>query len=180
MAALTGDLDLLSLIRRDTPVPGRPSASTHGGEYKARCPLPGCGSRHDALCIWPSPPHPGGRGRWWCRACGRGGDAVAWLVETGRLSRREAWALRHGEPAGPASPETAIAADPALALDCEPPGPAWQAAGRAFVARAREALWAPAGERALAWLRRRGLADETIRAAGLGYNGADERQPRQA
>jgi len=166
------DRDLLCLIRRDTPVPARPSAATNGGEYKARCPLPGCSSQTDALCIWPN--HPRGVGRWWCRACGRGGDAIAWLVETGRASLREAWALRHGamacagHAAGPSPPEDG------------PPGPAWQAAGRAFVARAREALWAPAGERALAWLRGRGLSDDTIRAAGLGYNGQDERQPRRA
>jgi hypothetical protein len=188
MPPLPLDCDLLRLIRRDTPLPGRPSAGTNGGEYKARCPLPGCRSRADALCIWPD--HPGGRGRWWCRACGRGGDAVAWLVETGRLSRREAWALRHGETAcpqpptasraGPAPDGAAGAADLPRPGDCEPPGPAWQAAGRAFVARAQQALWTPGGQRALAWLLGRGLAEATIRAAGLGYNGRDERQPRQA
>ncbi len=167
------DLDLLRLIRRDTPVPARPSAATNGGEYKARCPLPGCSSRADALCIWPH--HPRGMGRWWCRACGRGGDAVAWLVETGRASLREAWALRHGAAACPGHAD-----GPSLPPGDGPPGPAWQEAGRAFVARAGEALWAPAGERALAWLRGRGLADDTIRAAGLGYNARDERQPRQA
>jgi DNA primase len=196
VSAFVDALDLLSLIGRDTPVPGRPSAATNGGEYKARCPLPGCRSQADALCIWPR--HPGGRPRWWCRACGRGGDAVAWQVEMGRLSRREAWDLRHGRPlspplppaapAGPAPPVAAcnpgpappVAAGPALLDDCLPPVAAWQAAGRAFVARAQEALWAPGGERALAWLRGRGLHEATVRAAGLGYNGRDERQPRPA
>ena len=69
------DLDLLRLIRRDTPVPARPSAATNGGEYKARSPLPGRSSPADALCI--SPHHPRGMGRRPGPACRRGRVAPA-------------------------------------------------------------------------------------------------------
>ncbi len=169
---MTTTLDLLALIRGDTRVSDRQSATTNGGEYKAACPLPGCNSSRDALCIWPN--HPSGRPRWWCRACGRGGDAIAWLVEMGRISKKEAAELRRGGDlpscgAGELLSNTRRAAAPAPVL---PPGPDWQAAARAFVATCQAALWSEAGGRALAWLRGRGLADETIRAAGLGYNPA--------
>lgn len=50
----------------------------------------------------------------------------------------------------------------------EPPAAAWQARARAFVAWAEQQLRARAD--ALAYLRGRGLTDETIRLARLGYN----------
>jgi len=54
--------------------------------------------------------------------------------------------------------------------DEEPPSARWQAAARAFAEQARAILWSAAGERALAYLReKRGLSDDSIRAAGLGY-----------
>jgi hypothetical protein len=47
------------------------------------------------------------------------------------------------------------------------------------VAECEEVLWSDVGAKALAWLRGRGLADETLRAAHLGYNEKDRRQPRE-
>jgi len=96
----------------------------------------------------------------------------------GRISKREAAELRRGGDlpscgAGELLSNTRRAAAPAPVL---PPGPDWQAAARAFVGSCQAALWSEAGTRALAWLRGRGLADETIRAAGLGYN-PDPRDP---
>jgi Toprim-like len=48
------------------------------------------------------------------------------------------------------------------------------------VANCRAALWDAGGARALAWLHGRGLGDETIKAAGLGYNPADAYHDRAA
>jgi DNA primase len=41
-------------------------------------------------------------------------------------------------------------------------------------------LWAPAGHKALAYLRQRGLQDETIRHARLGYHAVERREPRES
>jgi hypothetical protein len=100
----------------------------------------------------------------------------------GRISKKEAAELRRGGDlpscgAGELLSNTRRAAAPAPVL---PPGPDWQAAARAFVGSCQAALWSEAGGRALAWLRGRGLADETIRAAGLGYNPAPRDPARWA
>jgi DNA primase len=50
-----------------------------------------------------------------------------------------------------------------------PPNSAWQTRARAFIERCEHTLWSPAGTQALAYLHRRGLTDETIREARLGY-----------
>jgi len=55
----------------------------------------------------------------------------------------------------------------------EPPCRTWQRRGREFVVYAQGCLWDRAGDKALAWLQVRGLADDTIRHFGLGYNPAD-------
>ncbi len=62
----------------------------------------------------------------------------------------------------------------------QPPGETWTAAAQAFVARWLDGLWSGEGAKALAWLHRRGLNDETIRNAGLGYNAADQYVERQS
>lgn len=50
-----------------------------------------------------------------------------------------------------------------------PPSDIWQARALALIARAERALWDGRGTHALAWLHARGLNDDTIRAARLGY-----------
>ena len=54
-----------------------------------------------------------------------------------------------------------------------PPSAAWQARGRVFYEAAEARLWEPTGSRALAYLRQRGLSEETIRTARLGYHAGD-------
>lgn len=212
---MTQNIDLLALIRHYTNVPDR-KYSTNDGEYKAACPLPGCSSDDNALCIWPD--HPSGEPQWWCRKCKRTGDAIAWLVLTGDLDTMGAayarqpfditdggkpaadpvaWLVEKGHvsayAAGLLFPGGAIPATcektaktrnvPAMPKPPAPtvaPGPEWQQAARAFVETCRAALWADGGHRALAWLRGRGLSDDTIRAAGLGYNPQGQHQARES
>jgi len=161
--------DLLSLIGRD--VPFRRVGSTNGGEFAGPCPF--CGGK-DRFRVWPE--HPSGRGRWWCRQCGKNGDAIAYLVEHGEISTAEAGKMRHGGdwpqlPAGPSLPVEPTIPEPHESVRLVPPGPQWQQAARAFVAKAQQNLLVEAG--ALDWLHRRGLNDDTIRKAGLGWNPAD-------
>jgi DNA primase len=166
------ETDLLTLAGGDL----RRVATTKGGEYAGPCPL--CGGR-DRLRVWPD--HPGGKGgQWWCRQCGKGGDLPALLVELGKLTPAEAGRMRRGD--GRALVGTSAPANrpptPRNPGRLAAPGPEWQRAARAFVTKCAAELWAPSGAQALAWLQGRGLADDTIRAAGLGYNPQDQHQPR--
>ena len=62
-------------------------ASTKGGEWQGPCP--GCGGT-DRFHVWPDQNN--GEGSWWCRQCGRGGDAIQFLRDFEGLSFREACA----------------------------------------------------------------------------------------
>lgn len=173
IADLLAQVDLLALASRDTTL--KRVASTDGGEWAGPCPR--CGGR-DRFRVWPD--HPGGRGRWFCRQCHeKRGDAIdyrRWLhhetyAEALAALGLDAGALhaRQWQPRPPVTPGAAASLPGPLA----PPGPEWQAAARAFVAYAQGRLWDCTGAEALAYLRRRGLADETIRRFGLGYNPTD-------
>lgn len=65
-------VDLLALL----PGPLHPDGRTNGGEFKGPCPW--CGGT-DRFIVWPN--HPSGRGRYWCRQCRKGGDAITFLRE---------------------------------------------------------------------------------------------------
>lgn len=162
--------DLLSLIGQDTQL--QKVSSRKGGEYAGPCPF--CGGT-DRFHVWPEADPPD----WRClgskagrAGCGRGGDAIAYLVERGDLTPKEAGELRRNEGSLPAlgSLPRRDGAAPAAPEPLAPPGPDWQAAALAFAERCTAYLWAAEGERAWAWLEGRGLAEATIRAAGLGYN----------
>ena len=158
--AASSAADLLSLLERETAL--RRVAATDGGEYAGACPF--CGGR-DRFHVWPHAARP----HYWCRTCGQRGDAIQYLRDRHGLSFPEA-KRRLGLPVD-ALPRAHVA--PVVApvrRDEEPPSARWQAAARAFTEQARAILWSAAGAQALAYLReKRGLTDETIRAAGLGY-----------
>jgi DNA primase len=152
-------MNLVDLIGRDTTL--RKVASTHGGEYAGPCPW--CGGE-DRFRIWPHADRPG----YWCRQCGKNGDAIQYLMDHDRLRFREARA-RVGRPLDEAPcprPERPLKLPP-LAM---PPGEVWQARARAFVERCEQTLWTPAGAPARDYLHRRGLQDDTIQAKRLGYH----------
>lgn len=179
--------DLLQIVNEDTHL--KKVASTNGGEWSGPCPLPGCTSDDDALNVWPNEDG----GRWWCRKCGRSGDVIAYMVESNRMTEHEAGVVRHADDpeVGPrdaqshaARPEyrkaaDRLASDPLLDVS-DPPGAEWQTHAFEFVAISQDHLWSSAGERAMAWLHKRGFEDRTIRLGGLGYNPADTYESRAA
>jgi DNA primase len=157
-------MNLLDLIEQYTRL--RRVASTHGGEWCGSCV--GCGGQ-DRLRVWPHADTPG----YWCRQCGAKGDAIQFLRDYERLSYREACA-RLGQPVderarGPGKPR------PNAPRLTAAPVAAWQARARALTEACEQALWTPAGAKALAYLRARGFADETLQAARVGYHATEER-----
>jgi DNA primase len=143
----------------------RRAAGTGGGEFGGPCPW--CGGE-DRFRVWPL--HSSGRARYWCRRCERAGDDIDLLRELKGLSFREA-AAAVGQAADHIRPEGSQRKRLRDAL--HPPTPAWQAKAEVVAIAAAAALWQPGGRRALDYLRRRGLADDTIRAARLGYVAKD-------
>jgi hypothetical protein len=150
--------DLLALASRYTQL--KRAASSGGGEFSGPCPL--CHAGRDRFRVQPS------AHRWLCRYCteGKWQDAIALEMKlTGADFSEAVYALANELPPPTARPGTPTE-------DYTPSGPPcdeWQARARVIIAEAEENLWSATDARALAWLRARGLADETIHAAMFGY-----------
>jgi len=129
--------------------------------YNFRCPMHG--EKHGAsLAVY--------RDGWTCfGACGRGGDAVAFVQSVLHVTRDDACRYLGGEEIKHKmriSPSKLAKPLPTLA---HPPTPEWQSAARVVIDQAKARLWSEDGERARAWLKSRGLANDTIKWADIGY-----------
>jgi len=148
----------------------RKVAATGGGEYAGPCPM--CGGR-DRFRVQPT------AGRWYCRQCGgdRWHDAIDLAQRLHGLDFADAVAmLTNGDrPASKVPPATRSEPKPE---PTEAPGQDWQNRARAFCEDCRQRLWSDAGRPALDALQGRGLAADTIRTAGLGWNDRDRREKR--
>lgn len=171
-------------------------SGTHGGEYASPCPL--CGGR-DRFRIWPE--QNDGKGSFWCRQCGIHGDRIQFVMETRKISFREAAELTGDSDklqTGPhrkgflASivPETvrvriAGARVPSCAHRSEPTPQAtppidrerWWAKAEALVTWGMEHL---PGSEGLAFLEKRGLGLVASQKYCLGYLSEDLYRPREA
>ena len=147
--------DLLALLSRDTQL--KRVANTGGGEWSGPCPF--CGGT-DRFRVWPNAPRP----RYWCRVCGRHGDAIQYLRDRYGLSFREAC-----ERVGARPPEAGSLTS-ALRLSPGPPSGAWQDTARALLSECVGVLNGPRGQAAREYLHSRGLDDKTIWRARLGLN----------
>ena len=156
--ATAKQVNLLDLIGSDTEL--RRVAETNSGEYAGPCPFCGGADRFRVL--------PGG-GRWYCRQCTpRGGDAIDYVMRRDGVGFREGVVrLASGGFSflkGLGQPVRAV--PPTL----EPPSASWQTDMRQHAADCEARLSRPVGRRARDWLHARGLTDDTIRRAALGYS----------
>ena len=159
------------------PAPGR--RGEHGRRLWWRCPFHEDGN--PSFCVEPGKP-------WWrCYGCGERGDApklvmklngvgfpeaIRWITElAGIAAPAEVGGLKPPLPGGsedsePAARKPGKAAQTVLERSSSlPPHPD----ALALVAEAADRLWKPEGRQALAYLHSRGLTEETIRAARLGW-----------
>jgi DNA primase len=162
-------MNLLDLIGRYTRL--RKVATTHAGEWCGPCPW--CAGE-DRFRVWPEADKPG----YWCRQCGVKGDAIQFLRDYERLSYREA-CERLGQPVDERIRATGKPRPKPPRLTAAPTA-TWQAKARALTEACEHTLWMDAGAPALAYLRARGFADDTLQAAHVGYHVAPEREPAEA
>lgn len=109
----------------------RHKAACHGGEYCGPCPF--CQDGDDRFLVWPQRPNKNGEyqgGRFFCRICGKCGDAITFLRELHGLSYRDACKQLSIEPKTrdkqdlfKPTPQMPIAKDPS---------PLWQEKASAF------------------------------------------------
>ncbi len=160
-------IDLADLIGNDTTL--TKAGKTDGGEYAGPCPF--CGGK-DRFRVWPAPRE--GKPRYWCRRCGRRGDAIQYLRDRYNLTYSEALArLGHATT----SPSSACNQPPHPEVIAPPPAQ-WQCAASAFVEECQAHLWSALGLPARKWLRGRLFSRENLLAASIGYNTRDRLQER--
>jgi len=162
--ALKANADLVAIVERDLG-PGRKS----GVWVTFCCPFhddnsPSLGvtnnDRNDAPPIWR------------CFACGKRGDAISWYKERDGMTFEEAITELGGDPSAdngnggkPRPPRPKPIPQPQ-----EPPPYDWHLISRDVIRACKDSLWSAKGERALDWLRGRGLSDGIIEDWDLGFN----------
>lgn len=159
-------MNILDLVRRQG-IELRKTASTKGGEYAGPCPS--CGGK-DRFHVWPEQNQ--GEGSYWCRGCGKGGDAIQYLRDFEGLSFHQAC-----DRLGRTVPDTAELRLRGPRIDTprgwDParhptPEALWREKAGKFTTWCFEQIY-QAPDR-LAYLHGRGLTDGTITAFGLGWN----------
>lgn len=152
-AAIKTRVDLLALVGADVQL-----EKVATSEYAGPCPK--CGGR-DRLHVDPA------AGWYFCRQCHpKRGDVIEYLQWRDGLSFGDACAALAGD-AIPTATRAAAPRAPRPERGLRTATPQWQATAAALVTWAEAKLWADAD--ALAYLRGRGLTDDTIREARLGY-----------
>lgn len=175
-----GGADRVNLldIYQGKSLQARRASSYKGGEYHGPCPV--CGGV-DRFHIWPQQ---GEHGSFWCRQCGKGGDAIAFLRTFDGLSYRDACTAL-GRDLGDTNPPSRTTIIRRPAWQPEPaiiPGEQWQAQAEKLTAWAHQHLLAMPEH--LQWLAGRGIGLDTVKTSFLGWNpgqkGKDLWRPRQS
>jgi hypothetical protein len=140
--------------------------STGGGEYAGPCPW--CGG-DDRFRCWPSQ---GDFGKYWCRGCGRFGDAIQYLRDYRRMSFPEACSFLGREVTHPSTLAGSRPTKPQWAPRVTTaPTDRWQERARRLAEESENWLFHhhTFAQTMLGWLKeRRGLSEETIKKHRLG------------
>lgn len=140
-------------------------SSTKGGEWQGPCPA--CGG-NDRFHVWPN--QNDGKGGYWCRACGKTGDNIQFLIDFDRMNFKEACAYLNITMADRPTDFTPPPPHKQEFIPTQHSNPAdlWQEKAQKFI------TWAQANLKenkfALAWLAARGITAEAAEQARLGWN----------
>lgn len=157
-------MNVLALAQQHVQL--RKASATKGGEWHGPCPW--CGGR-DRFHVWPEQ---GGQGTYWCRSCGKGGDAIQFLRDHSGMTFKEACDylnIRVDEKQY-RKPDTA----PREYQPREPQTPAelWREKAEKFTTWAQEQLAQNAD--VLSWLAARGISREAAVKYRLGWNTGED------
>jgi len=159
-------MNILDLLHTDGHMMKK-AATTNGGEYCGPCPF--CGGK-DRFRVWPE------SGRYWCRGCNKQGDTIQYLRDKRGLSFQDACSFLGRDPGERKDKPAATTWTP---KESKTPGEPWRRNASAFLDVVIKNLWAPSGAPVRQWLNaEKGLSDETIKKARLGYSRADLFEPR--
>lgn len=162
-------MNLLELIERDVSL--KKNANTRGGEYKGACPF--CGGKDR---FWVHPNYH--TGEWKCRQCDRGGDLITYAMERYSLGFKQACEFVGVDVNTlPHRPQRVTSGNsvPSLGQYVALSDGGWQEGANEFCSECFEILWCSAGEKARAYLHRRGFNEDTIERAALGFNPEEKR-----
>ncbi len=163
MISQARQVKIMNVIGKDTTLTHFANTTERGEEFAGACPF--CKDGVDRFKVQPK------MNVWWCRRCSdkwdspigyvmkRDGisflDAVRWLQDISSLGGMD----------GALAPSQR-----AQNIVHLPPDVTWQTEKRETLSFQQRYLWSTWGEQALAYLYNRGLTDNTIRLARLGFN----------
>lgn len=164
MAIDTSGINLDAIIEQETHVRLGKAVGT-GIKRTRKGPCPWCGGTDRfAVLVNDEPQH------FYCgihgSGCGAHGDVIAFMQRWYKIGFYDA-CQRLG--LGPGTEYKASARSATVNSPVVAPCQAWQERASVYAQRAQRFLWSTSGTAALDYLHWRGLTDETIRAAQLGY-----------
>jgi 5S rRNA maturation endonuclease (ribonuclease M5) len=168
--------DLLAEMERDGFSHVR-KASSCGDQYNGHCILDCGGIGHDRLRVQPNY---GAYGRFACTICGCKGSGVDYLMLKRGMAKNDALKAVGWKPKDGSEPHYTIprhVLNGKIPATHDAPGEKWQSSGRAFTEYCESVLWSDQGIAALEYLHSRGLRDETIKLARIGYNPGELYRP---
>lgn len=150
-------------------------ARTRGGEYAGPCPF--CGG-DDRFRVWPE--HKGGR--YWCRQCGKKGDAVQLLRDKDGLSYKDACLQLGVLPKLRTHPTTNRKSEKKVSqteVQKDKQADKWLYQAGLYLEAFQECLWGEQGKDVLDTLHGKALSDKSIKSAGLGWNSINRFRSRE-
>ncbi len=111
---------------------------------------------------------------WKCFAasCGRSGDVISWLTDYRGMTFRDSLDALGGNPNDNGYVPAPV--KKRIPKPQPPPDRAWQRKARKVVEITHKKLMSPAGTKAWAWLKNRGLNESSIKAWELGYSSGEK------
>lgn len=159
-------MSILSLIEKTGHI-YKKKASTHGGEYSGPCPW--CGG-DDRFSIHPEKDH------FVCRQCKKAGSSITFMMKFYNQKYFEACSNLNITPDLKfKAPNTTTEHPDTNELIWKPreielPSTEWQNKAAAFLFESYKFLLSPAGKPYRDWLNNRGISNNTIKSARMGWN----------
>lgn len=145
----------------------RKASSTKGGEWHGPCPW--CGGV-DRFHVWPE--QDGGRGTYWCRSCGKGGDAIQFLRDCEGMTFKEACDYLNIKVDEKQNSKQDAAPHEYRPREPQTPAELWREKAEKFIAWAQERL--QENRDAIGWLAARGISAGAAAKYRLGWNPGED------